>query len=830
MAPGFYSQENKQKLPDLSIKKKISFLLFCLIINISASSQAYIKGIIIEKSTKLPIAFASVTYQKKSVQRGVISNIHGRFEIYDKEVKDIQVSCVGYKQNKILITPEINLSEIVVELETDTVKIREITVTPSNNPAIRIIKNVLKNKEKNNFENYEKYRYQCYLKTLFNLKLSYNATANDSATIKKNRDINKHASFISESVVLCTRINDRTNNKIIAVKTSGFENPLLGQYFVSSFHNSISFYNNNISLFAIPISDDKTSEEYLSPLSDECLRSYNFNLEETYEDLTDTIWVIEFHPKKGKNFNSLKGRLYISSNGYAIRNIVTEPSEKGLIDFKFKQDYEYINDKWFPSRLNEEIGFVSMQIKKNIKAYPVYLITSEISNVDFNLIIINDSINYERVYLDRLLINNSDSILQTARTDSLTNIEKNTYQFMDSIGKKFNFDYWAAIYPNIVVGKVPVKFLDVDLFKFYSINEYEGARLGLGLSTNEKLSKFISIGGFAGYGLKDKKLKYGGHLAFNLDKSKETELKFSYQNNLKEPGLDLREDFTLLSFSDYLRDYISSRMDNFIEGKAELNFHLSRFLKFSAALSLKEIIPTYEYLYKGSLLTGFSADEIQISANYSFGEITETIGNQRIVYYAGNPIIKIEYKRGINIFNRQSYTYNRLEATVDITAYKGRIGQSDLRVALGYVDKSLPYSLLFTGEGSKSYLPVIINNAFQTMKPYEFLSDQYVNIFYSHNFGSLLLETPRFKPRIIIIQNTGWGTLRNASEHGIDFKEKDKVFLESGLLINNIIRFKIFNMYYIGLGGGTFYRYGYYGYDKIIDNLALKVSVTVSLE
>jgi hypothetical protein len=338
------------------------------------------------------------------------------------------------------------LSNIIIELKTDTLNINEVIVTPANNPAIRIIRNALKNKEKNNFENYEKYRYQCYFKAIADLKLSNNATAIDSVTIRRNRSLNKRAIFISESVFLCSRIKNRTDNKINATKTSGFENPLLAQSFFSTFHNSISFYNNNISLFAIPITTDKTVDEYLSPLSDDCLKSYNFYLEESYKNPTDTVFVIKFYPKKDTHFNSLKGNLYISSNGYAIKNIVAEPSEKGLIDFRFRQDYEYINNRWFPSKLDEEIGLVSMRINKNIIADPVYLITSKIENVDYDPIISYDSINYDKVYLDQMLIKNSDSILEKARFDSLSIREKNAYHFMDSVGKKFKFDYWAELY------------------------------------------------------------------------------------------------------------------------------------------------------------------------------------------------------------------------------------------------------------------------------------------------------------------------------------------------------------------------------------------------
>ena len=813
------------------IKKFPCHIILCLIISLSANSQPYIKGTIIEKNTKLPIAFASVAYQKQSSQAGVISDINGSFELFDPQIKSITVSCVGYKQNTILLRPESNLSDFIVEMEVDTLSIHEVIITPSNNPAIRIIKNVLRNKEKNNFENYKKYRYQCYIKYIYDFKLSHNATALDSAAIRQNILLNKHALFISESVALCSRIDNRTDNKIIATKTSGFENPLIGQSFFSSFHNSISFYDNNISLFKIPLSNDKTIDEYLSPLSDDCLKSYNFSLEESFVSSTDTIFVIRYYPKKNTNFNGLKGNFYISSNGYAMKNIVTEPSEKGLIDFKFRQDYEYLNERWFPTKLDQEIDFLSMQINRNIKAYPVYTVTSQIYNVDFNPSISYDSINYDKVYLDQISIRNSDPILKIARLDSLNIREKNTYLFMDSIGKKYKFDYWAELYPKFIVGKIPINFLDIDLSKVYGYNRYEGPRLGIGLYTNEKLSDFISLGGFVGYGFNDRKLKYGGQLVFDINKYKEIQLKFSYQNNLKEPGLDLNDDFVILSFGEYIRRNIAYRLDNFIEKKAELNFRLFRFINISTGLSIKEMRPTYDYQFKGMSLTEYHADEIQISLKYAFGEELASIGSQRIINKRGNPIVNIIYKKGINLFNKQSYIYNRIESTLDVIAYKGRIGQSNIRLASGLIDKSVPYSLLFTSEGSSnSYLPLIMNNTFQTMRPYEFLSDKYLNLFYSHNFGSLIFETAKFKPQFVIVQNSGWGTLKNASYQGIDFKEKDRGYFESGLIINNLLRFKYINAFYIGLGIGTFYRYGYYSYDKTRDNFALKISASISLK
>lgn len=382
-----------------------------------------------------------------------------------------------------------------------------------------------------------------------------------------------------------------------------------------------------------------------------------------------------------------------------------------------------------------------------------------------------------------------------------------------------------------MIGKIPTKWFDVDLNSLYNYNNYESSRLGIGLNTNEKLSEIVSLGGFVGYGFKDEKLKYGGQLVFNLNKYHEMQLKLSYQNNLKETGSEIINDYSKVSLSEYLRSYIGSRFDNYIQKKIEIGFRTLRFLKITTSLSLNEFNPTYTYSFKGLNLRHYQANEIQISAKYAYGEELETIGSQRVVNYGGNPIINLTYKKGLNVFNKNSYLYNRVEAAIDYTAYKGRVGQSNFRLALGFIDSSLPYGLLFTGEGSKSTnVPLLINNCFQTMSPYEFLSDKYIHLFASHNFGSLLINTKKFKPQFIIVQNSGWGALNNASYQGIDFKTKEKVYLESGLIINNIIKLNYINMFYLNFGIGGFYCYGYYGSDNFTDNLALKLSMTISLK
>jgi hypothetical protein len=60
------------------------------------------------------------------------------------------------------------------------------------------------------------------------------------------------------------------------------------------------------------------------------------------------------------------------------------------------------------------------------------------------------------------------------------------------------------------------------------------------------------------------------------------------------------------------------------------------------------------------------------------------------------------------------------------------------------------------------------------------------------------------------------------------YKTMEKGFFESGLMLNNLIRYNYVNLFYFGLGGGIFMRYGAYA-DPIIGNdLAYKVSLVIT--
>jgi hypothetical protein len=810
--------------------KKNIIIILLLLASLAHAAHGQICGVVVDKETALPVPFATVSCKGKddAGRKGVVADVQGKFFIADSSVAELTVSYLGYKPTTVAlgaIRPQ-PLEVVVVELEEHPFSIGDVIVTPKNNPALRIIQSVLANRERNDFERYGSYSYRCYFKTTADMQIPPVLSAADSAKLK-SIDIFERATLISETVTLCRKSGSRAEDEIVATRTSGMETPLFGQLTYSLFHKAISFYRHSIQIFGESESGMKMVTDYVSPLSSSGAGGYRFHLESEYVADGDTIFEISYFPKKHKNFNSLMGTLFISSNGYAPTCVIAKPYEKGAIDFKFKQEYELVNGRWFPKKLAEEIGLVRMRLIKGSSAYLAYIISSQIDSVSFDAPQ-KPLRSLDRVYFSEADAAQSRSVLNSVRPEPLSPREEKTYSFTDSVfGKRHQLDAFASSIAKIDEGKLSFNKIDVNLLRVYGFNEHEGSRWGLGLHTNERLNRVVAVGGYIGYGVKDKRAKYGGEVELTLNRSRSARVTYSYQNTLKGAGSDM--DFNLAG--SYGRNIVASRFEYCTEHRVGGYFHVLPSLQTGASLSARDVTPAYEYTFGGSRLLGYRADELSLFLRYARGEKYMSLGAHRVLSSIGNPFFYAAYTHGIDFLQRNSYTYNKLELTAGIIAYNGRIGQSLLLLEGGYVDRSLPYGLLFTGEGSyDEQFSFVIARTFQTMHPDEFLSDKYAHLFYTHNFGSLLFKSRLLHPEFLATYNAGWGSIGNASSHGIDFRIKNHLYQETGIIVDNIVRLPVFSMIYLRLGAGGFMRLGYYRYPKFEDNVALKMSITFSFK
>ncbi len=100
-----------------------------------------------------------------------------------------------------------------------------------------------------------------------------------------------------------------------------------------------------------------------------------------------------------------------------------------------------------------------------------------------------------------------------------------------------------------------------------------------------------------------------------------------------------------------------------------------------------------------------------------------------------------------------------------------------------------------------------------TAYPYQYYSDQFLFFLYCHDFDWKLykLEGKDTKlsstPSICLQYNILYGTLNNpGAQHYVQFSVPENSYNEAGILLNNLLRIRYYNLYYLTLNTGYFYH------------------------
>ena len=794
------------------MKSVLIFITLC-IITISNAQTTAIEGFIRTEESNETLAFATIIFNNNP-RLGITSDINGYFKFETKEkISQIQCSYVGFETKIITINTSNTKLEILLAPKEEV--LNEVVLSAADNPANRIIRKVIANKEENNPDNIRSFTYKSYNKTIFDFKTDKNNK--DSLEINK---VLKGGHFLVMEAVSERKYlyPNKTEEVVIGTKVSGFKSPNFAS--LATDLQPFSFYQNNIPLFDI---------QYLNPIANGSLQKYNFNLvEEIYQE-KDTIFIISYRPKKDKNVEGLKGILHINSNKYAVQNVTATPFEKGKIDITIQQKYQFVGNKWFPEQLNYAMSIVQydadgLNVVVDGKSY--------LSEVKIEVPIDKKSFSIEQLRMDENASKQDALFWERNRFEPLKDRELTTYKVIDSLGEKFKFDRILTLSEKLANNRVPLGIVDIDLPRTLVFNRYEGTRLGLGLITSDQFSKKLSLSGFAGYGLKDNEWKYGGSASYQFSKRNEFNFGFGYQNNLNEIGNNGFE--KLMPKRLQLRDFIAISMDQIEEYSTFVNFRALRRTQWFIKGSFTNVNPLYDYLFSTPTedFTNYKNAEIAVGMRWAPQEKIVQSFNQRVALASNKPVFTFLYARGLKGFNDSNFDYNKFEFTAEQSFYSKNFGKTTYRFESGYIDENLPLGLLFTGEGSfvKSY-PYFMKNTFQTMQLYEFVSNEYANLFLIHNFGTLLFKSKHLQPSLSVHHNMSYGDLNQPEQHQLfAFNTKEKIFVESGLQLDNIIKINYLNVGYLGLGGSVFYRYGEYALPKESDNLAWKFSFTFTIK
>jgi hypothetical protein len=400
----------------------------------------------------------------------------------------------------------------------------------------------------------------------------------------------------------------------------------------------------------------------------------------------------------------------------------------------------------------------------------------------------------------------TSSFWQNLRPDTLNVKEQRTYRIMDSVGRKWNLDYYTRLAPAIMEGYIPAGPVDISYDKLLDHNRTEGYRAGFGLRTNSRAFRFTVLSGYVGYGFRDKLWKYGGEAETTLWRKHDLSLFVNYRHELEEPG---NSRFYKFRNTSYWKGLLSYRHDLSDHASAGIRFRAFKYLEAQPSLHVIAIHPQYTYGFApegGIAQTSWLVTEGRLALKYAYGdEITQAFG-QRISLGTRYPVLYLTISQGVTGILPNTTDYLRMEMAVQKEFRIRNLGNTSILAEGGAINGHVPYPLLFRGKGSYyGDLPLLIHNTFQTMRVNEFAGGSYACMFFRHNFGSLLFRAGRFKPEISLANNIYFSWLAQLEKHtDMEAVPADKGYYEGGVILDNLIRIKLLNIAYLGIGGRSF--------------------------
>jgi hypothetical protein len=811
--------KNSRHLFPLSL---LSLLLFSLT---SLSQTAVIHGRVISESDLSPLPFVHLRFD--SGKSGTTTNIDGNFTIPDT-VRQIQFSYIGYKPLKLSVKKPAETTWIVRLVE-DNKLLSTIEIYPAKNPAYRIMQAVLDHSDENNPENLESYQYTAYHKfwlsadTPSEEKMSGNKKISAAELEKLQKRFEGNHMLLIETLSRKKFLQPKhENEEILSSKVSGLKKEAF--FLLATQLQSFSIYNENFTLL---------SRKYLSPVSKTALRNYAFKLEDTLQiDGQDTTYLIRFHPAKDRNFDGLKGFLHVNTHGYAIQSVLAEPSgaDKKDVFASVWQHYDRLETgQWFPFEVNAAINF------KMTTTLPVDSLTKKRKPVELSVTANSRTYLYQRsvnIPLDPKSFPKYGVTVSTESKDSvnnsksfryipLTSKDSATYKYLDSLGTKVRLTQKVKMIHALSLGTFPIGPVSINFMYLFGFNINEGYKVGLGLETNRKLSKYFGLGTYFTYGTRNGEIRHGEWLRIYPTGYADFKIELGYKDVKKEYGVEeLLTDYNIFE-PEYFRSLLITNMyhtKNFaasMEIRPVQPLNLKLFMDY--ATNLRFSYGNFSPLVWDPFQLTRAGFEVRYSPGISFLDNTEEL-------IQGTPPKSDFYFsviQGLKLF-KSAYQFTKLDSKVKFNIRLSAIGTTSIMIRGGKIFHTAPITDWFHGYGSFSGdFTLLAHYAFATMRLNEFSADQYVALHIRHNFGSGFIPSWYFiRPELSLAQNIGFGSLQQTYSDASGATDFRKGFYESGIELNRIL-----NSSFVGLGFGTYYRYGPYRIDIARQNFAYKFTI-----
>ncbi len=686
--------------------------------------------------------------------------------------------------------------------------LEEVVVMAGDNPAHRIIRNCVKNKEKNNRSNLEAYEYEVYNKLEFDLN-RIPKEMKEKKALKSLEFIfdNVDSTFSSERPSLPFFMVENLSNfyykkepqrkkeVVFASKITGVENSSISQVLGDMYQN-INIYDNNLLIF---------NKQLPSPISENGFFYYKYYLQDSAFEGNKYIYHITFKPKRSQEL-SFSGNMWIADTTWGIKRLEMSLPKDANVNFintaSVIQEFDYFDSTWTMVRDRLVVDFAPT--KKAIGFYGRK--TSSYKHIVLNQP--KDDKFYEfadKIEVEQKATQQTEEYWNEHRHDSLTLREKKIIKLVDTIQTLPIYRTWVDIFYLLMTGYQKVNNFEIGPYSnMVSYNQIEGLRLRFGGRTSEKFSKWYELNGYVAYGLKDEKWKYSLGFKSFLTKNPSRQI----------VGITYKGDNEILGQSEngYSQDNLliaifrTNPLTNLTRvNQASAYYEREWFPGLSSKFTLigREFtaLGSNKYLYydsEGNIqeYANINNTEFRINVRLAWKEKYVGEGFTRLSLGTRNPIIQVLYAKALQNAFKGAYNYHklgfRLEDRLRITPI---LGYTDYTLDLGKIWGVLPYPLMELHGGNETFIYDIM--AYNMMNYYEFASDQFISLGIFHHFEGLFLNKipliKRLKWREVATFKGVWGSVNQQNRDVLIFPStlsdlNKSPYLEASLGIENILK------------------------------------------
>ncbi len=755
--------------------KKITYQLFSMLllftalaINIDASAQKLtrVRGKVIDANTKEPLPFVNVVFKGKSI--GTITDYNGEYSIETQWASStLEAAYVGYE--KQFKTVAIGKNQVInFELKTTTVMLEEAVVVSKrkryrnkNNPAVDLIRKVVKNKYLNRKEHLDFYEYEKYEKVEFDL--------NNITEKFKKKKVFKNFQFIfnyidtadingkpylpvflkeTSSYVYYRKKPKNEKEYVKGEKMIGFHDYIDNEgvsFMIDNMYQEIDIYNNNINLL---------TNQFVSPISNIAPSIYKFHIIDTIDINGYNCINLAFQPRNKQDF-AFKGNLYVTNDErYAVIKVdmrVTEDINLNFVnDLQVIQEFTFIDNKvWMLTRDEVIIDFnigktgTGMYGKRTV-FYDQFLFNKEIPDTVFSGI--------EKKVLVENYNKRNDEFWTENRVKGLSEQEENIYTMVDSVQNVPAFKRTMDVFMLLVAGYWNFNKIDIGpVNTFYSFNDIEGFRLRIGGRTSDKFSKTFRIDGFVVYGFKDEQFKYSARATYSLNKKPLREsprhtIMAMYQRETNFPGMEMmfiNEDNFFLSFkrgvADKILYYDMLKFEHYRDWGNDI----------STTLTLKHTVQeaggNWSFAYADHTMENITTSEVIAKLRFAPNEKFYQGMDYKTPIISKYPIFQLTYSQAFNGVVKSDFTYSKLKFDFFKRFYVSPIGYLNFEIETGKVfANAVPYTNLYIHRANQTYSYQL--RSYNLMNFLEFVSDEYAALYLEHHFnGFIMNKIPLFK-------------------------------------------------------------------------------------